>query len=197
MTDWDEAFHRFSDWFADAQASEPNDPNAMSLASWDPDGWPSVRIVLMKDFDRDGFVFYTNTRSRKGLAIAHEAQVGLCFHWKSLRRQVRIEGRAEPVSAAEADEYYGQRPYGSRIGAWASKQSQPLEERAILEQRVQQTQQQYPEGSAVPRPPHWSGYRVRPRTIEFWKDMPFRLHERWRYDALPDQSGWTKTLLYP
>jgi pyridoxamine 5'-phosphate oxidase len=197
MTDWEEAFQRFSDWFAEAQDSEPNDPNAMSLASLDPDGWPSVRIVLMKDFDRDGFVFYTNTQSRKGLAIAHEARVGLNFHWKSLRRQVRIEGRAEPVSIAEADEYYGQRPYGSRIGAWASKQSQPLEERAVLEQRVRQTQEQYPEDSPVPRPPHWSGYRVRPRTIEFWKDMPFRLHERWRYDALPDQSGWAKTLLYP
>ncbi len=197
MIDWDEAFQRFEEWYGEAKAAEINDPNAMSLTTLDPDGWPSVRIVLMKDFDRDGFVFYTNTQSRKGQAIAHDPRVGLCFHWKSIRKQVRIEGTAEPVSTGEADEYYTQRPHGSRLGAWASKQSEPLEERSILIERVRQMEEKYPEGSDVPRPEHWSGYRVRPKTIEFWKDMPFRLHERWRYSALPDQSGWTTTLLYP
>lgn len=186
-------FDLFAGWFAEAEAGEPNDPNAMTLATVDATGRPSARIVLLKGWDRDGFVFYTNTLSRKGSEIAGNPAVALLFHWKSLRRQARIEGRAAPVSDAEADAYFLTRPRQSRVGAWASEQSRPLADRATLEARVAKFDQTYPD--VVPRPPHWSGYRVTPERFEFWRDMPFRLHDRFLYGREGD--GWTLGRLYP
>jgi pyridoxamine 5'-phosphate oxidase len=188
-------FALFQEWFADADATEPNDANAMSVATATPSGVPSVRILLLKDFDASGFVFYSNLESRKGRELTANAEVALCFHWKTLRRQVRIEGPAIPVTEAEADAYFASRPHGSRVGAWASDQSRPLASRAVLEERVAEMSARYPEGGPVPRPPHWSGFRVPPRRVEFWRDMPFRLHERLVYERVGE--GWTTGLLYP
>lgn len=185
----------FGRWLEEAQASEINDPNAMALASVDENGLPDVRMVLLKDFDRRGFVFYTNFESRKGEEILQNRKAALCMHWKSLRRQVRARGRVEIVSEAEADAYFASRPHGSRIGAWASLQSQPLDGRPTLERRVAELEERY--GEAVPRPPHWSGFRIVPTEIEFWSDGAFRLHDRFRFVREAEDADWTVSRLYP
>lgn len=187
-------FTLFDTWYAEAKTGEVNDPNAMSLATATADGKPSVRMVLLKDVDRRGFVFYTNFHSRKGGELAANGQAALLFHWKSLRRQVRIEGRIVEVTPAEADAYFHSRPRDSQIGAWASLQSEPMAERFELERRMANYTAQY-EGKPVPRPPHWSGYRVIPDVFEFWLDRPFRLHERITFARAGD--GWKSGRLYP
>jgi pyridoxamine 5'-phosphate oxidase len=179
---------------AAAEASEINDPNAMTLATVSATGEPSARIVLLKGWDEAGFVFYTNTQSRKGGELAVNSSVALLFHWKSLRRQIRIEGAASPVTAAEADAYYATRPRISRLGAWASDQSQPLAARAVLDARLAEMEARYP-GEAIPRPPHWSGYRVTPAAFEFWQDMPYRLHDRTVFER--NEAGWRAGRLFP
>lgn len=184
----------FGAWMADAVATEPNDPNAMTVATCTPDGRPSARIVLLKDYDPHGFVFYTNHEGRKGQELRANPYAALLFHWKTLQRQVRIEGPVSVVTDAEADAYYATRARISRLGAWASDQSRPLSSRAELEQRVRDVDQRHP-GDVIPRPPHWSGFRVSPVMIEFWQDMPFRLHDRRVYTAAGD--GWTQQALYP
>ena len=185
----------FRSWLDEASALEPNDPNAMALATASRGGMPSVRMVLLKDVDDRGFVFYTNTQSRKAEQLGETRVAALLFHWKTLRRQVRIEGPVETVTEAEADAYFGSRARISRLGAIASDQSRPLPDRAELERRVAEADARYP-GDAVPRPPHWSGYRVLPDVIEFWKDMPFRLHDRMVYRR-ESEVGWQTTRLYP
>lgn len=185
----------FAAWFAEAQASEPNDANAMALATATPAGRPSVRMVLLKDFDAEGFVFYTNAHSRKGADIAANPQAALLFHWKSLRRQIRIEGPLSEVTAAEADAYFRSRPRVSQLGSAASDQSRPLAGRTVYLSRVEELAQRYPEGD-VPRPAHWTGFRLDPQAIEFWLDRPGRLHDRRRFTR-GDGGGWTSTLLYP
>ncbi len=194
FTEADEPFRLFAAWLEDATASEPNDPNAVALATVDEEGLPDVRMVLLKGFDEAGFVFYTNFESAKGREILSGMKAAMCFHWKSLRRQVRIRGPVEIVSDAEADAYYATRPRGSRIGAWASKQSRPLESRFALEKAVAEYTARYAIGE-IPRPPHWSGFRIMPKTIEFWHDRPFRLHDRVVFTRAA--SGWEKTRLYP
>jgi len=192
--DRDDPFSLFADWFADAKRKEPNDPNAMALATADETGLPDVRMVLLKDFDADGFVFYTNLESAKGLQIGANPQAALCFHWKSLRRQVRLRGAVEPVTPDEADAYFASRARDSRIGAWASKQSRPLESRFALEKAVAREAARFGLGT-VPRPPHWSGFRLKPQHFEFWRDRPFRLHDRLVFDRR--DAGWTSSRLYP
>lgn len=187
-------FAFFRAWLAEAEGAEPNDPNAMALATVASDGRPSIRIVLLKGLDDRGFVFYTNTESRKGDHLAAHPSAALNFHWKSLRRQVRVEGAVEPVTPAEADAYFASRPRGSQIGAWASAQSRPLDSRATLERRVAELEAAYA-GRDVPRPPHWSGYRIVPELFEFWQDREFRLHDRFQYGRAGD--GWTIARLYP
>ena len=195
FTQSSEPFALFAEWLSDAERSEPNDPNAMALATVDGDGLPDVRMVLLKGFDARGFVFYTNFGSAKGQEILGTMKAALCFHWKSLRRQVRVRGPVETVTDAEADEYYASRPRGSRIGAWASKQSQPLESRFALEKAVAEFTARHAVG-AIPRPDWWSGFRILPQQIEFWHDRPFRLHDRVRF-TLNDDGGWDKARLYP
>ncbi len=190
----EEPLRLFGEWLADATKSEINDPNALALATVDADGLPDVRMVLLKGYDERGFVFYTNFESAKGREILGSMKAAMCFHWKSLRRQVRVRGPVEIVSDAEADEYYASRPRGSRIGAWASKQSRPLEGRFALEKAVAEYTARYPIGD-IPRPPHWSGFRILPQQIEFWHDRPFRLHDRVVF-TLKD-GAWDKTRLYP
>ncbi|MGI4881463.1 MAG: pyridoxamine 5'-phosphate oxidase [Janthinobacterium lividum] len=187
-------FPLFADWFAAATAAEPNDPNAMALATATRDGRPSVRVVLMKAWDDRGFVFYTNLDSRKGAEIAANPAVHLDFHWKSLRRQVRIDGRAELVGNAEADAYFATRPRDSQLGAWASDQSRPLPDREVFRDKLARATATY-DGVIVPRPPRWSGFRVVPEAIEFWQDGDFRHHERTLYTRSGD--GWTTGMLYP
>ncbi|MEJ1976114.1 MAG: pyridoxamine 5'-phosphate oxidase [Acetobacteraceae bacterium] len=184
----------FETWLAEATLTEPNDPNAMTLATSTPDGHPSARMVLLKGLDARGFVFYTNVDSRKGQELAANRRVALLFHWKSRRRQVRVEGAIGPVTAAEADAYYASRPRVSRLGAWASDQSRPLPARAELERRLAELELRFPE-EAIPRPPYWSGYRVAPDYLEFWQDMPFRLHDRRTYTRVG--ATWTTEALYP
>ncbi len=194
FTSASEPFALFSEWLADATTSEINDPNALSLATVDTSGMPNVRMVLLKGFDERGFVFYTNFESAKGTEILASMKAAMGFHWKTLRRQVRVRGHVEIVSDAEADEYYASRARGSRIGAWASKQSRPLESRFALEKAVAEFTAKYPIGE-IPRPEHWSGFRVIPEEIEFWHDGAFRLHDRVKF--VRDGNGWTKTRLYP
>ncbi|WP_108659419.1 pyridoxamine 5'-phosphate oxidase [Acuticoccus kandeliae] len=183
----------FETWFAEANAAEINDPNAMALATVDASGMPNVRTVLLKGHDRDGFVFYTNTTSVKGNELDGAAKAALLFHWKSLRRQVRVRGTVTPVTPAEADAYFASRPRGSQVGAWASDQSRPAKDRAELERRVAERDAEFP--GDVPRPPHWSGYRITPVEIEFWQNGDYRLHDRFRF--VPSGSGWTITRLFP
>ena len=195
FTEADEPFRLFRSWLADAEASEPNDPTAMALATVDAEGLPNVRMVLLKEVDVRGFVFYTNTESQKGRELEGQPKAAVVFHWKSLHRQVRVRGPVERVSDAEADAYFATRPRGSRIGAWASAQSRPLESRLALEKSVAIFTARYAIGE-VPRPPHWTGYRILPVSIEFWHDRPFRLHDRLQFRRQAD-GGWQKSRLYP
>ena len=196
FTEASEPFLLFEQWFADATASEPNDPNAMALATVDSSGLPNVRMVLMKGWDEAGFVFYTNTESAKGREILGTLKAALVFHWKSLKRQVRVRGSVEQVSDAEADAYFQSRPRDSRIGAWASQQSRPLEGRFALEKAVATNAMKYAIGD-VPRPPHWTGFRILPVEMEFWHDRPFRLHDRVAFRREDVATPWTKARLYP
>jgi pyridoxamine 5'-phosphate oxidase len=184
----------FDRWFAEARASEPNDPDAMTLATVDAAGRPSARVVLLKGHGPEGFVFYTNEQSAKGKQLAGNPNAALVLHWKSLRRQVRIEGSVERVTDAEADAYFASRARDSQLGAWASEQSRPLDRRETFEQQFEKVEQRY-EGKDVPRPPHWGGYRVIPDRIEFWTDRPHRLHERRLF--VRNDGGWSEGLLYP
>ncbi|PCK84948.1 pyridoxamine 5'-phosphate oxidase [Rhizobium sophoriradicis] len=196
FTESGEPFKLFAEWLKEAEASEPNDPNAVALATVDEDGLPNVRMVLLKGFDDDGFVFYTNFESRKGHEILGQKKAAMCFHWKSLRRQVRLRGPVEIVSDAEADAYFQTRARGSRIGAWASKQSRPLESRFALEKAVAEYTARYAIGD-IPRPSHWSGFRIRPTSIEFWKDQAFRLHDRIEFRRRTPVGAWEKVRMYP
>jgi pyridoxamine 5'-phosphate oxidase len=184
----------FADWFAEAKAKEPAEAEAMVLATATPDGMPSSRVVLLRGCDARGFVFFTNYDSRKGVELFANPRAALNFHWKSLQRQVRVEGKAETVSDAEGDAYFAHRARISQLGAWASDQSRPLESRALFEQRLKEVERRF-EGEPVPRPPRWSGFRVVPDSIEFWEERPFRLHDRILYRRHGD--GWTTTRLYP
>lgn len=198
----DEPFAQFERWLAEAERSEPNDPNAMALATSDADGLPNVRMVLLKGLDPAsrgpdrGFVFYTNLESAKGRELAASGKAALLFHWKSLRRQVRVRGVVASVTAAEADAYFATRARGSRLGAWASAQSRPLESRFALEKAVALVAARYPIGE-IPRPGHWSGFRVMPLEIELWHDRPFRLHDRVVFRRAAPGAPWTKARLYP
>jgi pyridoxamine 5'-phosphate oxidase len=190
----DDPLTLFGGWLAEAEKSELNEPNAMALATVGPDGMPSQRMILLKSYDAAGFVFYTNYESRKGEQLLAHPKAALLFHWKSLRRQVRIEGPVSQTTPAEADAYFATRARGSQIGAWASEQSRPLESRAVLEGRVAELSRRY-EGKTVPRPPNWSGFRVVPTAMEFWHERPFRLHDRIFYRR--DGKAWRKERLNP
>ncbi|MGY5801251.1 pyridoxamine 5'-phosphate oxidase [Rhizobium sp. LEGMi12c] len=196
FTEQNEPFTLFAAWLREAETTEPNDPNAVALATVDKDGLPNVRMVLLKGFDSDGFVFYTNFESQKGQEILSQKKAAMCFHWKSLRRQVRLRGLVEVVSDKEADEYYKTRARGSRIGAWASKQSRPLEGRFALEKAVAEYTARYAIGD-IPRPPYWSGFRIRPLSIEFWHDRQFRLHDRIEFRREMPEGAWQKVRMYP
>ena len=193
MADTD-PFLLFDEWFVEAKASEPNDPDAMALATATPDGRPSVRVVLLKGWGPEGFTFYTNLDSRKGAEVAANPYAALLFHWKSLRRQIRVEGPLEQVSDADADSYFATRGRDSQLGAWASYQSRPLDSRATFEKRFEEAARRF-EGEAVPRPTRWSGFRLKPELFEFWSDRPHRLHERRMFTPTP--GGWREGLLYP
>lgn len=186
----------FTSWFADAQASEPVDPNAMTLATVDPEGCPAIRVVLLKGYDADGFCFYTNTLSAKGTALSDNPNAAINFYWKSLGRQIRISGHVQPVTEAQADTYFASRPRGSQIGAWASQQSQTLPGgRETLIAAVKSVEQTYA-GKDVPRPPHWSGYCLVPKRVEFWHNGESRLHDRGVYERQDDMT-WSWRWLYP
>jgi pyridoxamine 5'-phosphate oxidase len=186
----------FEAWLEAAKTSETNDPNAVAVATVDAEGMPDVRMVLLKDVDERGFTFYTNTESAKGQQLAAHPSAALLFHWKSLRRQVRVRGPVERVSEAEADAYFASRARASQIGAWASDQSRPLPDRFALERRVAEYSLKFGLGQP-PRPPHWSGYRVRPLSLEFWRDRPFRLHERLSFHRDDPDGAWSTSRLYP
>jgi pyridoxamine 5'-phosphate oxidase len=196
FTQADEPLRLWQAWFDEAVKSEPRDPNAMSLATVDPDGMPDVRTVLLKGIDDRGFVFYTNTESQKGRELAANPKAGLLFYWKSLNRQVRVRGPVERVTQEEADAYFATRPKQAQIGAWASQQSRPLESRLAFEKAVALYAAKYAI-STVPRPPHWSGYRVVPISIEFWHDRPFRLHDRVEFRREALGASWSKVRMYP
>jgi pyridoxamine 5'-phosphate oxidase len=196
FTEANEPLRLFAAWFAEAMRSEPADANAMMLATVDADGLPNARMVLMKSFDEKGFVFYTNLDSQKGRELEAVPKAALVFHWKSLSRQVRLRGPVEPVAVAEADAYFATRPRLAQIGAWASKQSAPLESRMAFEKAVAVAMAKYALG-AVPRPPNWSGYRLSPLVLEFWHDRPYRLHDRIEFRRSTLEQPWTKTRLYP
>ncbi|MGD2133009.1 MAG: pyridoxamine 5'-phosphate oxidase [Maricaulaceae bacterium] len=189
-------FALFTEWFEQAKASEPADANAMSLATADAEGRPDVRMVLLKDVSADGFVFYTNTESAKGLQLAANPHAALGFHWKSLERQVRIRGAVSPVTEAEADAYFASRARDARIGAWASEQSRPLEGRFELQARIAKFAAKFGLGE-IPRPPHWSGYRLVPETIEFWRAGAFRLHDRLAFERENPDAPWRTSKLFP
>jgi pyridoxamine 5'-phosphate oxidase len=191
-----EPFALFERWFKEAKEKEPNDPNAMALATADADGFPDVRMVLMKAFEDGAFVFYTNAESAKGGQLAANAQAAVCFHWKSLGRQVRARGVVSFVSDAEADAYFKSRDRGARLGAWASLQSRPLAERMALEKRIAEYALKYGVGE-VPRPPHWRGYRITPLAFEFWRNRPFRLHDRLVFRREAPGQPWVKSRLFP
>lgn len=195
FTEADEPLCLFAAWFAEAKRSEPVNPDAMTLATVDADGFPNARMVLLKGFDERGFVFYTNLDSAKGHELAAAPKAALTFYWKSLLRQVRVRGAVEPVSQAEADAYFATRSRMAQIGAWASKQSTALESRLAFEKAIARFTAKFVIGT-VPRPPNWSGYRVAPQEIEFWQERPFRLHDRVVF-ARTDTGGWKKTRLYP
>jgi pyridoxamine 5'-phosphate oxidase len=196
FTERNDPFVLFQEWLADATKSELNDPNGMALSTVDEEGLPDVRMVLLKDSDERGFVFYTNFESQKGQEILGTMKAALLFHWKTLRRQVRVRGIVEQVSDAEADAYFASRPRQSQIGAWASQQSRPLEGRFALETAVAMYGAKYALGN-VPRPPQWSGFRIRPLAVEFWHDRPFRLHDRVVFRRSHPDGSWTKARLYP
>jgi pyridoxamine 5'-phosphate oxidase len=191
-----EPFALFERWFKEAREKEPSDANGMALATADAAGFPDVRMVLMKGFEDGAFVFYTNGESAKGVQLAANPRAAACFHWKSLRRQVRARGPVEAVSEAEADAYFRTRDRGARLGAWASQQSRPLEDRLALEKRIAEFGMKYGLGE-VPRPPHWRGYRLTPLVMEFWRDRPFRLHDRLVFTRERPGAPWTKSRLYP
>ena len=193
--DEDNPFILFKEWFDLAKKKEPNDPNALALATSDKEGNPNVRMVLLKHFSETGFVFYTNLNSPKSKALSANPKASMCFHWKSLLRQIRIEGAAEQVSDTEADEYYSSRKYESRIGAWASNQSSEISNRKELTDSIRNFKSKYPEQNNVPRPKHWSGWRLKPRSVEFWLDGEFRIHERLKY--IKEKNDWKKILLSP
>jgi pyridoxamine 5'-phosphate oxidase len=196
FADADEPLRLFAAWFEEARRAEPADPDAMALSTIDRSGLPNVRMVLLKGFDERGFVFYSNQGSQKGQELAEHAAAAAVFHWKSLRRQVRLRGSVEQVSDAEADAYFASRARLSQIGAWASKQSAPLESRLAFEKAVAQATARYGLGP-VPRPPFWVGYRIVPSVIEFWHDRPYRLHDRVEFRRAAPDGGWTRTRLYP
>lgn len=191
-----EPFDLFAHWLKDAGAREINDPNAMAVATVDEGGLPDVRMVLLKDFSTEGFVFYTNTQSAKGHQLDQAGKAALLFHWKTLRRQVRIRGTVTRVSDADADAYFHSRTRNSQIGAWASDQSRPLPDRFALEKKVTETALKFGLGG-IPRPPHWTGYRVVPLSIEFWRDKPFRLHDRVQFNRHSVSDAWEKVRLFP
>ncbi|MCC6888252.1 MAG: pyridoxamine 5'-phosphate oxidase [Hyphomicrobiales bacterium] len=197
FTEADEPLRLFAGWFEDAKRSEPSDADAMTLATVDPaDGLPNARMVLLKGFDERGFVFYTNTESVKGRELRAHPKAALVFHWKTLSRQVRLRGPVEPVEAAEADAYFATRPRLAQIGAWASKQSAPLESRMAFEKAIARAMARFAIGT-VPRPPNWSGYRLKPLAMEFWHDRPYRLHDRIEFRREALDRPWSKTRLYP
>jgi pyridoxamine 5'-phosphate oxidase len=196
FTESSEPLRLFADWFEEARRSEPADANAMTLATVDADGLPNARMVLLKGFDERGFVFYTNTDSAKGRELGANPKAALIFHWKSLSRQVRLRGPVEPVDASEADAYFATRPRLAQVGAWASKQSAPLESRMAFEKAIALAMARHAIG-AVPRPPNWSGYRLSPLQMEFWHDRPYRLHDRIEFRRDAAGSSWSKTRLYP
>ncbi|QXX73457.1 pyridoxamine 5'-phosphate oxidase [Methylovirgula sp. HY1] len=196
FTEADEPFALFSAWFAEAEKNEATDPNAMALATTDKEGMPNVRMVLLKAADPAGFVFYSNSESDKGVELAANMKAAAVFHWKSLRRQIRIRGPVENVGIAEADAYFRSRPLQSRIGAWASRQSRPLESRFALEMAVAKYAAKFAFGE-VPRPPYWTGYRIQPLAMEFWSDGAFRLHDRIRFHRESLAARWRRERLFP
>ena len=193
--DLDNPIELFKKWFSKAEESEINDPNAVAIATSDNHNQPNVRMVLLKGLSDRGFVFYTNFNSKKGEELKDNLKASMCFHWKSLRRQVRIKGKVEEVSAKEADEYFNSRPYKNRIGAWASSQSKILDKRETFLNNIKEFEKKYPSQNKVPRPPHWSGWRLLPDQVEFWLDGEGRIHERLNYKKI--NNRWDKELLYP
>jgi pyridoxamine 5'-phosphate oxidase len=193
--DIDNPIDLFKNWFKKAKETEINDPNAVALGTADQKNQPSVRMVLLKGLSDEGFVFYTNFNSKKGSDLKSNKQASMCFHWKSLRRQVRIEGKVEEVTEKEADDYFNSRPYKNRVSAWASSQSEKLESRDIFLNKIKKFENKYPDQNKVPRPPHWSGWRIFPRVIEFWLDGEGRIHERLNYTN--NNGKWKREILYP
>ena len=194
--DLDDPIELFNNWMNEAKKTEPNDPNAVALATCDKNNFPSVRMVLLKDFNKNGFVFYTNLNSKKGSELKENPKASMCFHWKSLLRQIRIYGNVVQVSDKEADDYYNSRAYGSRIGAWASNQSEVLESRKSLDESIEKFKKKFHDEKKVPRPPNWSGWRLVPEEIEFWRDGDNRIHERLKY-VRNNGKGWKRFLLNP